>query len=96
MNSEKSLASLRRLIREEVESLNEDYARGIPDFVLVQIARDSAETMRQYLVRHIDQTTVNPSDRRQKSAAASVVLQELEVQIKELMEDKLSQYLRAV
>lgn len=96
MKNQRGLDNLRHLIREEIEVLNEDYARGIPDFVLVQIARDSAETMRQYLVRHIDQTTVNSSDRRQKSAAASLVLQELEVQIKELMEDKLSQYLRSV
>lgn len=95
MKKNKGLDNLRQIVREEVEMLNEDYARGIPDFVLVQIARDASESMRQYLVRHIDQTTVNPSDRRQKSAAANVVLQELEIQIKELMEDKLSQYLRS-
>lgn len=96
MNLQNRLHNLRRLIREEIEILSEDYARGIPDFVLVQISRDAAETMRQYLVRHINQTTVNPEDRRQKSAAANITLQELEIQMKELMEDKLSQYLRSV
>lgn len=96
MSRSRDLDGLRRIVREEVQTLREDYARGIPDFVLVQIARDASESMRQHLVRNIEQTTVNPVDRRRKSAAASIVLQELEVKIKELLEDKLSSYLRAV
>jgi len=90
-----NVSRLRKIIAEEVHrTLNEDYARGIPDFALSVVAKDTAEEMRRHIVNFINQTTGNPADRRVKSAAAAEVLKELETEVKALLEDKLSDFLR--
>ena len=88
---------LKSLISREVRSvLSEDYARGITDFALAQVASDATEAVRRHLKRNIQQTAQDPVQQRQMLAAANAVLEELEVELKELMEEKLLQYMRNV
>jgi hypothetical protein len=77
------------------KSLREDYARGIPDFVIVQIARDSSDSLRQHILRHIQQTNSNTEEYHRKVSAAAEVLTKLEVDMKEMLEEKLSDFLRS-
>ncbi len=76
-------------------NLKEDYARGIPDFALAQVASETAEGLRRCLKMYITQSSHDPSDQRRKMSAAAVVLDELEAEIKEKLEDKLLQFLRS-
>jgi hypothetical protein len=83
------------VVENSEKNLNEDYARGIPDFALSQVASDTAEGLKRLLKMHITQSTRDPSEQRRKLSAASVVLGELEEEIKEKLEDKLLQFLRS-
>lgn len=88
-------SQLRRLIAHEtIHALNENYARGIPDFALSQVASSTVENMKQHLKRHINQMSADPSKQRQMLAAANLVLEELEVDVKQLLENKLLDFLR--
>jgi len=91
----KTHLSLRKLVKSEVRNVvREDYARGIPDFALQQVASDCAEDLKRQIVRHINLMSSNPSDRRQKVTAACAVVRDLEQKIKELLEDGLQDFLR--
>lgn len=87
---------LRQFILTEVRQvLSEDYARGIPDFALTQVASDAVEGLRRHLKRHVTQTAQDPVKQRQMLAAANEVLAEAEVEIKEMLEEKLLKFTRA-
>jgi len=88
---------LEKIISKEVESvLKEDYARGIPNFVLSQIASETTETLKMHLKRHIVQVASSPPKQREMYAAANESLKEFEKELKELLEEKLSFFLRNV
>lgn len=74
--------------------LSEDYARGIPDFALSQVASDAAENLKRHLKRHIQTVSQDPAKQRQMHVAAAQVLRDLESEMKDLLEDKLMQFIR--
>ena len=74
--------------------LREDYARGIPDFALSDIASEAAEGLKRHLRRYIQTNSPDPVKQRQMLAAANQVLRELEKDLKDKMEDKLLQFVR--
>ena len=89
-------SDLRNLISEEVRRvLAEDYARGIPDFVLDQVA-DIKRGLKQYLTRHTEMVSQDALKSRKMYKAADAVLKEIEVELKELMEDKLRKFFSMV
>ena len=93
----KKQEALKKVIASEVKSvLKEDYARGIPDFALSQVASDAAEGLKRHLRRHISQMSSDPMKQRQMLAAANQVLRELEVDMKDLLEEKLLKFVRSV
>lgn len=88
--------ALRNVISVEVKKvLSEDYARAIPDFAFSQVASDAVEGMRRYLRKNIQQTTSSPSEQRKKMAAAARVLEDLEKDVKDLLERRLLDFLRS-
>lgn len=92
---------LRSLIKEEQTNLkkqtvSEDYARGIPDFAFAQVSSDAIESIKRHLKRHISQTAKDPIKHRQMLSAANEILEELEVELKEAMENKLLKFVRMV
>jgi len=92
----KNLA-LKQIIATEVKSLlKEDLVKGIPSFVLSQIASETTETLKMHLKRHIIQVASSPSKQREMYAAANESLEEFEKELKELLEEKLSFFLRNV
>lgn len=93
----KKQQALKQVIASEVKSLlKEDYARGIPDFALSQVAADATEGLKRHLKRHIGQMASDPVKQRQMLASANAVLRELEVEMKELLEEKLLKFVRSV
>jgi hypothetical protein len=89
-------AGLRRLVVEEIRTvLAEDYARGIPDFALSQVASDAAEGLKRHLKRHIQITASDSVRQREMLAAANEVLEEIEEDIKKVLEDKMLQFIRS-
>jgi hypothetical protein len=88
---------LKQVIASEVKSLlKEDYARGIPDFAISQVAADATEGLKRHLRRHISQMASDPGKQRQMLAAATAVLRETEAEMKELLEEKLLKFVRSV
>jgi hypothetical protein len=88
---------LEKIISKEVEHiLKEDYARGIPAFVLSQIASETTETLKMHLKRHIIQVSPSPAKQRELYGAANETLEEFEKELKDLLEEKLSSFLRNV
>jgi len=74
-----SVKDLRRLVREE-------YARGIPDFVTSNAASNCAEEMKRHLVRYVQQKATDPRTQRELLGRANASLEEMEKDIKEVIE----------
>jgi len=74
-----SIKDLRRLVREE-------YARGIPDFVTTNAASNCAEEMKRHLVRYVQQKAADPRMQRELLARANNSLDNMEKEIKEVIE----------
>ena len=92
MNNEHAV---RRMIAEEVRRvLKEDYARGITDFALSDVAQKASSGLLQHIKKHIPLVAPDPVKQREMLASANIVLQELEAEMKELMEDKLLKFMR--
>lgn len=87
----KNEKAIRGIISREVKSLLKE-GNTIPDFVLSQIASDTSENVKRHLRRFINQSASDPTKQRQMLAAANEVLEELEKEIKELLEDKLHSF----
>jgi hypothetical protein len=88
---------LRDIIRHELESkkkLREDLGRGIPDFAVTEIARETVEATKRRIIVHINQTAQDPKRRRELTAEAALTLRELEEEIAELLRTKLGLYIR--
>jgi hypothetical protein len=93
----KKQEALKKVIASEVKSLlKEDYARGIPDFAISQVAADATEGLKRHLRKHISQMASDPAKQRQMLASANAVLRETEAEMKELLEDKLLKFVRSV
>ena len=93
----KKQEALKKVIASEVKSLlKEDYARGIPDFAISQVAADATEGLKRHLRKHISQMASDPAKQRQMLAAANAVLRETEAEMKELLEEKLLKFVRSV
>jgi len=74
-----SIKDLRRLVREE-------YARGIPDFVTTNAASNCAEEMKRHLVRYVQQKAADPRMQRDLLGRANLSLEEMEKEIKDVIE----------
>jgi hypothetical protein len=74
-----SVKDLRRLVREE-------YARGIPDFVTTNAASNCTEEMKRHLVRYVQQKAADPRAQRELLGRANVSLDEMEKEIKKVIE----------
>lgn len=74
-----TVKDLRRLVREE-------YARGIPDFVTTNAASNCSEEMKRHLVRYVQQKANDPRAQRELLGRANASLDEMEKEIKEVIE----------
>jgi hypothetical protein len=74
-----TVKELRRLVREE-------YARGIPDFVTTNAASNCAEEMKRHLVRYVQQKAADPRTQRELLGRANSSLDDMEKEIKEVIE----------
>ena len=74
-----SIKDLRRLVREE-------YARGIPDFVTTNAASSCAEEMKRHLVRYVQQKANNPQMQRELLGRANASLEDMEKELKQVIE----------
>lgn len=74
-----TVKELRRLVREE-------YARGIPDFVTSSAASNCAEEMKRHLVKYVQQKAADPKTQRELLGRANASLDEMEKEIKEVIE----------
>lgn len=75
---------LRKIIKEE-------FASTIPDFMLRQMAEKCSEDLKRLMVNHI--RSKSPADRTYMIALANNISEELEEEIKTLLDSKLSQFL---
>lgn len=74
-----TVKELRRLVREE-------YARGIPDFVTTNAASNCAEEMKRHLARYVQQKAADPRTQRELLGRANSSLDDMEKEIKEVIE----------
>jgi hypothetical protein len=81
-----TVKELRRLVREE-------YARGIPDFVTSNAASNCAEEMKRHLVRYVQQKAADPKTQRELLGRANASLEEMEKEIKEVIEKHMMSFI---
>lgn len=81
-----TVKELRRLVREE-------YARGIPDFVTSNAASSCAEEMKRHLVRYVQQKVADSKTQRELLGRANVSLEEMEKEIKEVIEKHMMSFI---
>lgn len=81
-----SIKDLRRLVREE-------YARGIPDFVTSNAASNCVEEMKRHLVRYVQQKAADPRTQRELLGRANSSLDEMEKEIKDVIEKHMMQFI---
>ena len=81
-----TVRQLRLLVREE-------YARGIPDFVTTTAASNCAEEMKRHLVRYVSQKAADPRTQRELLGRANSSLDEMEKEIKEVIEKYMMQFI---
>ena len=81
-----SIKDLRRLVREE-------YARGIPDFVTSNAALNCSEEMKRHLVKYVQQKAADPRTQRELLGRANSSLDEMEKEIKEVIEKHMMQFI---
>ena len=81
-----SIKDLRRLVREE-------YARGIPDFVTSNAALNCSEEMKRHLVKYVQQKAADPRMQRELLGRANSSLDEMEKEIKEVIEKHMMQFI---
>jgi hypothetical protein len=92
----KKTQALKKVIASEVKSvLKEDYARGIPDWALSDAVNAASNELRRYLLLSINQTSSNSGMKRDRIVAANEVLRKLEKDMKDLLEDKLMEFMRS-
>lgn len=84
LDEAKSIASPRRI--------REDIMRGIPDFIVNNVAEMCADTLKQHLVNHINQVSQSATQRRLSSLRVAVLLKEVEMEISLLIKEKLVQF----
>ena len=95
-NSNKENLLEEAVVQRVKKKLKEDYARGIPDFALSEVADEASEGLKRHLRNYILLTSPDPVKQRQMFAAANVVLKELKTELKEKMEEKMLQFMRSV
>jgi hypothetical protein len=79
-----SLPKLRKLIKE--------YARGVPSFSVTQIAESCSEDVKRLIVNHINMTSPSQQERTYMLAQMNHMLEELEKEIKDVIDTKLSNF----
>ena len=92
----KRIQSLTKLAANSKIMINEDYVSDIPDFVLEQIATEAVESLKSHIRRHINQSSLDATKQRKMLAAANSVLKELQLEIKDLLENKLMSFVQAI
>ncbi len=79
------------------KTINEEFLRGIPEFILRQATSKYVDEVRQHIFRFIlENKSVSKIEQRQSIAAANEVLEELEVKANELLEEQLFQFIKQV
>jgi hypothetical protein len=73
--------------------IREDIMRGIPDFVVNNVAETCAETLKRHLVNHINQVSQDATQRRLSSLKVAVLIKQVEDEISELIKEKLTQFI---
>jgi len=86
MRMKKDKPVIKLTVREVRKLVREEYARGIPDFVTTNAASNCAEEMKRHLVRYVQQKAADPRAQRDLLARANVSLEEMEKEIKEVIE----------
>ena len=75
-------------------TIKEDYARGIPEHALRQVASDAGESIRRLLKMHINQVVKDPKQQREALAAANVTVEEVEADIMDVLENGMMTFAR--
>jgi hypothetical protein len=78
-------SELRKLIKEE-------FSRSVPEFAIKQIAEECAEDVKRLVVNHINAKSTSQQERQQSISQMNIVMQDLEVRIKDLIDEKLSEF----
>lgn len=81
------LSEIRKLVQEE-------YLRGVPEFLLRDITKRYMESLRALMSRHIESTTKDSSEARIAMDAANETLKSLEENVNQLLEDHLWEFVQ--
>lgn len=107
-----NVRQVRRLIKEAIEqrqpgtpepysivdgSIQEEYLRGVPEFILHQATERYIDEIRKHLTRFIMMNkSEDPRDQRNAISSANDMLETLEEKSNELLEDQLWTFLRNI
>lgn len=83
---------LRRIIAEQVRRYLHE-GPGIPGYAASQVAEEARESIKSYLMLHMQMTNQDQRQMRERLASANAVLDELEDDVRTVIEDKLRMYM---
>ena len=76
------------------QAIQEEFLRGVPEFMLRDITSRYMESIKNMLERHIEMTSIDPTQTREKMDAANEVMKSLEEDVYQVLEDKLWQFMQ--
>jgi hypothetical protein len=80
-----NVKDLRKIVKEE-------YSRAIPEFVVRQTVESCVEDLKRAMVNHINSKSNSQQSRQKMIARMNLNLEELEKDLKELIDEKISKF----
>lgn len=76
------------------EIVTEEFGRGVSDYEIDQIVDDTSDSIKRIIKKFVDTTSISPAERRERLQASKAAIDEIEDEMKILLKNKLSAYMR--
>ena len=83
---------LRRVVAEQVRRVLQE-GPGIPGYAATQVAAETRENIKSYLMLHMQMTNQSRSQMGERLASVNAILDELEEEVRDVIEEKLRVYM---
>lgn len=82
-----------KLRTNELRKLIKEYSRAIPEFAVVQIVDTCVEDVKKMMLNHIRSKSTSQAEQKKMIARLNPVLEDLEKELKEVIDEKVTRFL---